>query len=85
MPLVNATPCFGGFDFGACIPPLDESYLVPAMKYEHHPEGLYLVLKDFGERWPKLRPMAEIPWFAVALQVVISRVRERTQRKAGAT
>lgn len=54
MPLVNATPCFANFDFGACLPPLDESYLVPAMDYEHHPEGLYAVLKDFGERWPKL-------------------------------
>lgn len=54
LPLVQATPCFGTFDFGACIPPLDPTFLVPAMEYEHYPRGLYNVLKDFGARWPDL-------------------------------
>ena len=54
MPLVGATPCFGTFDLGACLPPLDETYLVPDMDYEHYPQGLYGILKDFGARWPDL-------------------------------
>lgn len=54
LPLVEATPCFGSFDLGACLPPLDPTYWVPAMAYEHHPEGLYTVLSDFGSRWPGL-------------------------------
>jgi beta-glucosidase len=54
LPVVHATPCFGNFDAGSCVPPIDPTYYVPAMKYEHHPEGLYLVLKDFGTRWPGL-------------------------------
>ncbi|MBK8257678.1 MAG: glycoside hydrolase family 1 protein [Polyangiaceae bacterium] len=54
LPLVAATPCFGTFDFGACVPPLDPTYAVPDMEYEHYPQGLYNVLSDFGKRWPKL-------------------------------
>ncbi|MEZ4452227.1 MAG: family 1 glycosylhydrolase [Nannocystaceae bacterium] len=54
MPLIEVTPCFGDFDFGACVPPLDPSYRVPAMKYEHYPQGLYEVLSDLGARWPDL-------------------------------
>jgi beta-glucosidase/6-phospho-beta-glucosidase/beta-galactosidase len=54
LPLVGATPCFGTFDFGACIEPLDPTYHVPAMRYEHYPQGLYNVLADFGSRWPDL-------------------------------
>ncbi len=54
IPVLNLTPCYDIFDFGACIPPIDPTYLVPAMKYEHHPEGLYSVLSDFGKRWPDL-------------------------------
>jgi len=54
IPVLNLTPCFDIFDFGACIPPIDPTYRVPAMKYEHHPEGLYTVLADFGKRWPDL-------------------------------
>jgi beta-glucosidase len=54
VPLINVTPCAGGFDGGACVPALDDTFLVPAMKYEHHPAGLYTVLKDFGARWPDL-------------------------------
>lgn len=51
---VGLTPCFGGFDFGACITPLDPTHVVPAMSYEHDPSGLSLVLEDFGQRWPDL-------------------------------
>lgn len=54
LPVVKATPCFGTFDAGACVPPLDPTYFVPAMNYEHHPEGLHGVLSDFGSRWPDL-------------------------------
>lgn len=54
LPLVGATPCFGSFDYGACIPPLDPTYMVPAMAYEHYPQGLYNVLSDFAARWPTL-------------------------------
>jgi beta-glucosidase/6-phospho-beta-glucosidase/beta-galactosidase len=48
------TPCGAGFDGGACIAPLDPTYKVPEMKYEHNPAGLYTVLKDFHDRWPDL-------------------------------
>ncbi|MCA9654753.1 MAG: glycoside hydrolase family 1 protein [Myxococcales bacterium] len=54
LPLVNVTPCFGDIDFGACVPPLDPSYTVPAMRYEHYPQGLYSRLVDFSARWPDL-------------------------------
>ncbi len=54
LPVVKATPCYGTFDAGSCLPPIDPTYFVPAMNYEHHPEGLYTVLKDFGARWPTL-------------------------------
>jgi len=54
LPLVQVTPCFGGFDLGACVPPLDPSYHVPAMNYEHWPQGLYERLRAAGERWPEL-------------------------------
>ena len=54
LPVVKATPCYGTFNAGACLPPIDPTYFVPAMNYEHHPEGLYTVLADFGARWPGL-------------------------------
>lgn len=54
VPLIEVTPCFQDFDFGSCVPPLHESFLVPAMGYEHDPNGLFLVLADFAERWPGL-------------------------------
>ncbi|MFT3775563.1 MAG: family 1 glycosylhydrolase [Minicystis sp.] len=54
IPILNITPCYGGFDLGACVPPLDPTYTVPAMGYEHDPAGLGVVLKDFGARWPDL-------------------------------
>jgi beta-glucosidase len=54
VPVLNLTPCFSTFDGGACVPPLDPSYVVPAMGYEHNPQGLYTVLHDFSTRWPDL-------------------------------
>jgi beta-glucosidase/6-phospho-beta-glucosidase/beta-galactosidase len=54
IPVLELTPCFGAFDLGACVPPIDESYYVAAMAYEHHPDGLGLSLLDWGARWPEL-------------------------------
>lgn len=54
IPGLELTPCYDKFDFGACIPPLDPSFHVPTMSYEHHPGGLGWVLEDFGQRWPDL-------------------------------
>lgn len=54
IPKLELTPCYGTFDFGSCIEPLDPSYRVPTMEYEHHPAGLFTVLEDFGARWPDL-------------------------------
>ena len=54
IPVIDATPCFGNFDFGACLPPEDPTWWVPTMKYEFYAPGLYDVLADFGARWPDL-------------------------------
>jgi beta-glucosidase len=54
VPVVDATPCFGSFDFGACVPPIDPTFCVPTMGYEYYAPGLYNVLADFGTRWPSL-------------------------------
>jgi beta-glucosidase len=54
FPVLDLAPCIGGFDFGSCIPPLDPTYWVPAMTYEHDPAGLGWVLRDYGKRWADL-------------------------------
>lgn len=54
IPVVKLTPCFNNFDFGACVAPLDPSYCVPSMGYEHHPQGLETVLLAFSKRYPGL-------------------------------
>jgi beta-glucosidase len=54
FPKLLVTPCFPPIDAGACVPPLDPTYRVPAMDYEHHPGGLYTVLRDLSTRWPDL-------------------------------
>jgi beta-glucosidase len=55
IPVLNLTPCYGGFGAGsACLPPLDPTYIVPAMSYEHDPAGLAPILQDYGARWPDL-------------------------------
>jgi beta-glucosidase len=54
IPLLEVTPCFPPFDFGACLPIEDPTKCVPAMRYEYWEPGLYQVLADFGARWPDL-------------------------------
>ncbi|MEZ4219767.1 MAG: family 1 glycosylhydrolase [Polyangiaceae bacterium] len=54
VPVLALTPCFSNFDFGACVPPLDSSYCVPAMGYEFWAPGLYEVLHAYSERYPAL-------------------------------
>lgn len=52
IPIVEVTPCFGNFDLGSCVPPLDPTYTVPVMGYEHWPQGLYERLRATAERYP---------------------------------
>lgn len=54
LPVLNVTPCFPPFDFGACLPIADPTKCVPAMRYEYWEPGLYEVLHDFSQRWPDL-------------------------------
>lgn len=54
IPLVDATICFGAFDFGSCLPVRDESHWVPSMQYEYYETGMYTILKDMGARYPGL-------------------------------
>ncbi len=54
VPVLGVTPCLGSFNAGACVPPLDPTYMVPAMGYEQDPAGIHAVLTDFGARWPDL-------------------------------
>lgn len=54
IPVVKLTPCFSTFDFGSCIAPIDPSYCVPSMGYEHYPAGVETVLLAFHERYPGL-------------------------------
>ncbi|MFO0554686.1 MAG: family 1 glycosylhydrolase [Polyangiaceae bacterium] len=56
VPVLALTPCFSSFDFGACLPPVndDKTKCVPAMKYEYYEPGIYEVLSDFSARWPDL-------------------------------
>jgi len=48
------TPCFGGFDFGSCMPSPDPSYCVPAMGYAGWIDGVFDVLTAFSARYPTL-------------------------------
>ena len=57
IPLVDLIICAGGFDFGACLPPEDETWWVPSMGYEYYAPGLYNVLSAMGAAFPEL-PMA---------------------------
>jgi beta-glucosidase len=54
IPLIDVTPCFGGFDLGACLPAADPSLCVPRMGYEAWADGLGDVLVDFARRYPGL-------------------------------
>lgn len=51
---LGLTPCFSTFDFGACVPPIDPSYCVPTMGYEHYAPGLERLLGVFSKRYPGL-------------------------------
>lgn len=53
IPVVDLAPCFGGFDFGACVPVEDPTWCVPTMGYEFYAPGLGRLLNDFGERYPE--------------------------------
>jgi beta-glucosidase len=54
IPLVDLTPCFGGFDLGACIPAPDPTYCVPRMGYEAWADGLGDVITAYAKRYPTL-------------------------------
>ena len=54
VPGLRATPCFGTFDLGACLPVEDPTWWVPAMGYEYYAPGLFTILNDLGHRWPDL-------------------------------
>jgi beta-glucosidase len=54
IPVANLTPCFGGFDLGACLPPTDPTYCVPRMGYEGWTDGIHDVLVAFAHRYPGL-------------------------------
>ena len=54
IPIANLTPCFGGFDLGACLPAPDPTYCVPRMGYEGWTDGLHDILVAFHARYPTL-------------------------------
>ncbi|HZO11599.1 MAG TPA: family 1 glycosylhydrolase [Polyangiaceae bacterium] len=56
VPVLALTPCFGTFDFGSCVPPVNADFTkcVPSMRYEYYEPGVYEVLKDFAARWADL-------------------------------
>jgi beta-glucosidase len=54
IPVVDLTPCFGGFDFGACLPAEDLTFCVPRMGYEAWTDGLGDVIQAFAARYPGL-------------------------------
>lgn len=54
LPLVDLTPCFGGFDSGACLRAPDPTYCVPRMGYEGWTDGIHDILVGFHDRYPAL-------------------------------
>lgn len=54
IPLANLTPCFGGFNLGACLPAPDPTYCVPRMGYEGWIDGIHDILIAFHKRYPDL-------------------------------
>ncbi|MEW6268235.1 MAG: family 1 glycosylhydrolase [Thermodesulfobacteriota bacterium] len=54
VPVLELSPCFAAFDLGACVPPIDPTFCVPAMGYETYAPGLYGILRDLSGRWPDL-------------------------------
>jgi len=53
IPRIRANVCFESFRT-ACVPPLDETKMVPRMGYEYFEPGIYNVLRDFSQRYPAL-------------------------------
>jgi beta-glucosidase len=51
---LDLTPCFFGFDLGACLHPPDATLCVPTMGYESYADGLTDILEDFSSRYPGL-------------------------------
>jgi beta-glucosidase len=51
---VKATPCFDTFDLGSCLPPLDPTKWVPAMRYEFYEQGIHNILIALSRRHPTL-------------------------------
>ena len=51
---IGATPCYGSFDFGACLPVEDDTWWVPSMGYEYFAPGLFTVLVELSTRYPDL-------------------------------
>ncbi len=54
IPLIEATPCFAGFDLGSCLVTPEPTYCVPRMGYEGFPDGIGDVTIEFSERYPNL-------------------------------
>ncbi len=54
FPVLEVTPCFSGFDLGACMRDREPTHYVPAMLYEYWEPGIYEVLKDFGARYESM-------------------------------
>ncbi|MBA2539512.1 MAG: glycoside hydrolase family 1 protein [Deltaproteobacteria bacterium] len=54
FPLVDATPCFGGFDLGSCLQAPDPTYCVPRMGYEGFADGIGDVALQYSARYPAL-------------------------------
>jgi len=54
IPVLELTPCFDTFDFGACLEPIDRSFCVPQMRYEFHAAGLGKILRAFHARYPDM-------------------------------
>jgi beta-glucosidase len=54
LPLVNVTPCFGGFDLGSCLQAPDPTYCVPFMGYEAWADGIGSVIEQHAARYPSL-------------------------------
>ena len=54
IPVIDAMVCFGDFDLGSCLPPTDETWWVPEMRYEYQPQGLRIIIGEMAERYPDL-------------------------------
>lgn len=51
---LSLTPCFGGFDLGACLPAKDPTFCVPDMGYEGWAQGFATVMRAYADRYPAL-------------------------------